>query len=139
MCYTVYDMIFQKRTKYVLINITLNDTLKESIRKGTLKMNRISKEVEEVTTGKVYVECLGKVFNLAELQKTQGTYKHEGKTLWLIQDSYPSDLCGHENEYTAVAINIKGNMYCVTWDIINYETGNKLEPCNWDNYKVKII
>ena len=55
----------------MLINVTLNDTLKESVRKGTLKMNRIVKEVEEVTKGKVYVECLGKVFNLAELQKAQ--------------------------------------------------------------------
>lgn len=94
---------------------------------------------KECATNKVYVENLGKVFDLKKLEKAQGTYEYRGKMLWLIQDSYPSDLCGHEKEYTAVAIDIKGNMYCITWDIINFETKNLEDTCNWNNYTVKPI
>lgn len=105
-----------------------------------LKENKlyISNE-KECATNKVYVENLGKVFDLKKLEKAQGTYEYEGKLLWLIQDSYPSDLSGHEKEYTAVAIDIKGNMYCITWDIINFETKNIVDTCNWDDYTVKPI
>lgn len=44
-----------------------------------------------------------------------GTVNFEGKELQLTQDAYPSDLCGHEDEYTANAVDTEGNEYNVTW------------------------
>lgn len=88
---------------------------------------------------RVYSEYLGKEFETEKLEKAQGTYEHNSKTLWLIQDPYPSDLCGHEDEYTAVAIDSEGETYRVTWKIVNSECEDASESCDWDVYNVETL
>lgn len=94
---------------------------------------------QEIAKNKVYVKNLEKEFDLEKLEKEQGTYKYEGNTLWLIQEAYPSDLYGLENNYTALAIDNEGNMYRITWDIIDFETEDGTETCTWNEYSVKTI
>lgn len=86
---------------------------------------------------RVYVDYLKKEFNLGKLEKEFGTYEHKGKPLYLIQDSYPSNICGHELEYTAVAIDNNGNMYHVIWEMIDPDAEDGADTCNWDEYSVK--
>jgi len=93
--------------------------------------------VEEVTENmNVYVDDLNQIFDLKKLEKENGVFEYKNKTLRLIQDAYQSKLCGHENEYTALAIDNGGRLYNVVWDIIDFEAENREDTCNWDKYAV---
>ncbi|MBU3145304.1 hypothetical protein [Clostridium sp. CF012] len=96
--------------------------------------------VEEVTESmKVYVDDLSQVFDLKKLENNNGIFQYNNKKLRLIQDAYISKLVGHEGEYTALAIDNGGRLYNIIWDIVDFETEDRLEICNWDKYTVKKI
>lgn len=94
--------------------------------------------VEEVTASmNVYVEELCQVYDLKILEKENSIFKYNNKPLRLIQDAYQSDLYGHKDEYTALAIDNGGRLYNIIWDIVNFETKSGGQSCNWDKYTVK--
>ncbi|MFD1179191.1 hypothetical protein ACFQ3W_23260 [Paenibacillus puldeungensis] len=68
--------------------------------------------------------------SFSELNATNSTIvEWEGKTLKTIQDPYVSD---NGEQYIAHAIDAEGNEYLITWSVINYETTDESEACNWD-------
>ncbi|MFI2856848.1 hypothetical protein ACH6EH_06880 [Paenibacillus sp. JSM ZJ436] len=70
-----------------------------------------------------------KTFN--ELNKTNSTVVEvEGKTLKTLQDPHVSD---DGQMYIAEAVDVENNTYLVTWEVINSETTDESEACNWDN------
>lgn len=96
--------------------------------------------VEEVSASmNVYVDNLCQVFDLKKLEEENGIFQYNNKTLWLIQDATLSKLCGHENEYTALAIDNGGRLYNIVWDIVDFETAEVADTCNWGKYTVKKI
>ncbi|MBZ9687006.1 hypothetical protein G9F72_011790 [Clostridium estertheticum] len=96
--------------------------------------------VEEVSECmNVYVDDLSQVFDLKKLEEENGIFEYNNKQLRLIQDAYLSKLIGHEGEYTALAIDNGGRLYNIVWDIVNFETEDRPQICNWDKYTVKKI
>jgi len=96
--------------------------------------------VEDVTENmNVYVDNLSQIFDLNKLEKENGIFEYKNKPLRLIQDTYLSNLYGHESEYTALAIDNGGRLYNIIWDIVNFETEDKKDTCNWDRYTVAKI
>lgn len=54
----------------------------------------------------------------------------EGKILKTTQDPSVSD---NGDQYTAPAIDAEGNGYILAWEVINEETTDESEACNWDS------
>ncbi|MGN7402717.1 hypothetical protein ACTHO0_22950 [Cytobacillus praedii] len=66
-----------------------------------------------------------------ELNETNSTILEvEGIEIKTTQDPYLSD-CG--KFYKAHAINIFGGEYELKWKVINFETTDESEACDWDN------
>ncbi|MGG3987467.1 hypothetical protein [Bacillus smithii] len=65
-----------------------------------------------------------------ELNVTNSTiFEWEGKELRTVQDPYVSD---DGDTYTAVAIDENNNEYQVYWEVINSDTTDESETCDWD-------
>jgi hypothetical protein len=91
--------------------------------------------VEQVTENmNVYVDDLNQIFDLKKLEVDNGIYEYKNKPLRLIQDAYLSNLCGHESEYTALAIDNGGRLYNIVWDIVDFVTVDRAQTCNWGKY-----
>jgi hypothetical protein len=70
-----------------------------------------------------------KTFN--ELNATNSTiFEVEGVEFRTTQDPYPNDS---GNQYIAQAIDADGNTYQVRWDVLNFDTTDESEVCNWNN------
>ncbi|MFU1797664.1 hypothetical protein ACM1RC_27620 [Paenibacillus azoreducens] len=54
----------------------------------------------------------------------------EGKELRTTQDPYISD---DGSQYIAHAVDDRDDEYIITWEVINYETMDESEACDWDN------
>ena len=75
-----------------------------------------------------------KKFN--ELNVTNSaTVAWQGKELRTVQDTFVSD---NGNEYKAHAIDVAGNQYMIVWEVINSETTDESEACDWSN-PVRVI
>jgi len=93
--------------------------------------------VEEITASmNVYVDNLDQMFDLKKLEVENGIFEYNNKSLRLIQDSKLSNLWDHGNEYTALAIDNGGRLYNIVWNIIDFDTKDKVKICNWDRYTV---
>lgn len=57
---------------------------------------------------------------------------HEGKELRTLVDPFVSD---NGTEYIAHAIDDEGNEYMVLWDVVNSDTEDESESCDWENPK----
>ncbi len=65
------------------------------------------------------------------LNETNSTIiERDGIELRTTQDPYVSDCGGF---YKAPAISIFGGEYEITWKVINEETTDESEACDWDN------
>lgn len=53
----------------------------------------------------------------------------DGKEYRTTQDPYVSD---DGNTYKAHALDAKGNEYLITWEVINAETTDESEACDWE-------
>lgn len=68
-------------------------------------------------------------------------YTPEGKSLWLIHDAYVTDDGNGDPYYTAVALDVDGNDYDITWQIkllgTEYdECDDESDACDWTLYTV---
>lgn len=85
-----------------------------------------------------------------ELASEHGTVEHEGKTLALYQDAYPTSDSDRHHElgssyYAASAITREeceeyGDQaeptHRVTWEITNPEAEDESDTCDWSDYTV---
>ena len=78
----------------------------------------------------VYVEDLSELYDLKKLEKENGIFDFENKPLRLFQNASLSDLYGHEQEYTTLAIDNGGRLFNIAWDIVNFETEYGADTCN---------
>ena len=82
---------------------------------------------------------------MESLEKKFGSVEFEGKKYILIQDAYIDDVCidGQEGHTAYFADAIKDGdhqdedgyfpLYTVEWEIINPETDDEGDRCDWDN------
>jgi len=92
--------------------------------------------VEEVTESiNIYVDDLNQIFNLKKLEEENGIFEYKNKPLRLIQDAYLSNLRGHDNEYTALAIDNGGRLHNIIWDVVDVKNKDT-DNYNWDKYTV---
>jgi hypothetical protein len=59
--------------------------------------------------------------------------EQDGEEYTLCQVAYASD-CG--TYYKALAIDGDGNQVTICWDVINPETENEDEACDWTTFEV---
>lgn len=65
-----------------------------------------------------------------ELNATNSTIiEWEGKTLKTTQNPYVND---EGNQYLAHAIDENENEYIIAWEVINNETTDESEACDWE-------
>lgn len=68
-----------------------------------------------------------------ELNVTNSTiFEWEGKELRTVQDPYPSAFDNGE-VYTAFAVDENNNEYRAYWEVINSDTADESEVCDWDS------
>lgn len=60
-------------------------------------------------------------------EKNSTIFESGGKELRTIQDPYII-----EKTYKAIALDQDDNQYDVEWEIINHETTDESESCNWE-------
>ena len=84
----------------------------------------------------VEANYLGRTYDLDALEAQHGTYEHNGKLLYLIQQPYPSDIIGEEDCYTATALDHAGRDYRLVWPVANPDADDGSDACDWDDYKV---
>lgn len=66
-----------------------------------------------------------------ELNATNSTIiTWEGRTLKTTQNPYVSD---DGDQYLAHAIDENENEFIVTWEVIDHETTDESEACDWNN------
>lgn len=75
----------------------------------------------------------GTEYDTAALDKEFGTVTKGGQELYLIQQAYLSHDGNMQPLYEASAIDLLGKKYRVEWDIINEETDDDGDACDWDS------
>jgi hypothetical protein len=67
-----------------------------------------------------------------------GTVEYDGKTLILLQMPYCDDdfRHGHRIVYKAKAKDNEGKEYQIYWRIINENSEDELDACDWEDYAV---
>ena len=90
---------------------------------------------------KIYNEFLGREFDGIKLERVFGSYEYNGSPIWLTQDAYPDGQSDDKDTwvYKADAIDSKGNLYRVTWQVIDFETEDGESACDWEVYTVTEI
>ena len=90
---------------------------------------------------KIYDEFLRKEFETEDLERIFGFYKFNGIPIWLTQDAYMDGQSDDKDTwvYKADAIDSKGNLYRVTWQVIDFETEEGENACDWEVYTVTEI
>lgn len=75
----------------------------------------------------------GEEYDTAELEKEYGpTYKtSDGTEVWLTQQAYLDGNLNEEAHYTSYGVDLSGNQYQITWEIINTETDDDSDACDW--------
>ncbi|MEK5183173.1 hypothetical protein [Paenibacillus sp. FSL P4-0288] len=63
-------------------------------------------------------------------EKNSTIIEWEGKELRTILDPHVTDEGDH---YIADALDADGNKYIITWEVIDYNTTDEAESCNWDH------
>lgn len=78
-------------------------------------------------------ELCGTVADFHVLEAPYGVYCQSGRTYTATQNPWPFDA----DHYRANAIDDEGNEVRITWPIINHETEDGGESCDWDNFTVR--
>ena len=77
-----------------------------------------------------------KVYSAAELESLfsvyGGTMNNHGHRVTLIQEAYLSGT-SDDPYYEATGCDDYGNCYNVRWEIINNETDDESDACDWSN------
>jgi len=94
--------------------------------------------VEETSENmNVYVDDLNQIFDLKKLEEDNGVFEYNKKQLRLVQNAYLCNLCGHEGQYTALAIDNGGRLYIILWNKVTFVTEGRSDRYDLDKYTVK--
>ena len=90
---------------------------------------------------KIYNEFLRREFNTKKLKRVFVSYEYNGSSIWLTQDAHPDGQSDDKDTwvYKADAIDSKGNLYRVTWQVTDFETEDGENACDWEVYTVTEI
>ena len=117
------------------------------IKNNVLHMNY----VEELV---IYCEQFEKKFNVTKLEKRFGSFTHEDKAMYQIEDACAERANGGDI-YKAFAIDQEGTLHFIIWQQYGKDAENKVfisedgkvmgsclnnaNACNWDNYTIEKV